>query len=213
MSKNNTKAVQAGILVVNFICVIITCYIYDMNKWIGNDKAERQLQDNRFYQGFWRKCVYKTMAKESTCDTIREWFFSPNLPSWVISGRLMVGFAILGGFMSTIGFLLGSELSTALKSSTKQLVKRASGISMVINGGLLFTTGIWIFVLVARSYNARTINQIAYGCEGCDSGTNLVPSRATYGAIALGCIGIVNGLVATCFGKKYDEYEQANENY
>merc|ERR1711976_731810 len=201
---STTKAVQAGILLVNFICVIITCYIFDMNKWIGNDKADRSLQDNRFYQGFWRKCVYKTVTKEHTCDTIREWFFSPNLPSWVISGRLMVGFAILGGFISTIGFLLGSELSSALKSSTKQLVKRLSGISMVINGCLMF-------VLVARSYNANTIGQIAYGCEGCD-GANLVPSRATYGAIALGCIGFVNGLVATCFGAKKHEYEQAGYN-
>lgn len=121
----------------------------------------------------------------------------------------MVGFAIFGGFISSVGFLLGSELSTALKSSTKQLVKRASGISMVINGGLMFTTGIWIFVLVARSYDSNTIGQIAYGCENCN-GASLVPSRATYGAIALGCIGFVNGLVATCFGSKKHEYEQAN---
>jgi len=179
-----------------------------MNKWIGNDKAERQLQDSRFYQGFWRKCVYKTVTKEHTCDTIREWFFSPNLPSWVIAGRLMVGFAIFGGFISSVGYLLGSDLSKALKSSTKQLVKRASGISMVINGLLMFTTGIWIFVMVARSYNRQTMNQIASGCENCN-GNTMVPSRATYGAIALGCIGFVNGLVATCFGSQKHEYEQA----
>lgn len=119
----------------------------------------------------------------------------------------MVGFAIFGGFISSVGFLLGSDLSTALKSSTKQMVKRASGISMVINGGLMFTTGIWIFVMVARSYNSNTISQVAYGCTNC-SGDNLVPSRATYGAIALGCIGFVNGLVATCFGSKKDEADQ-----
>lgn len=180
-----------------------------MNKWIGNDKAERNLQDNRFYQGFWRKCVYRTTAKESTCETINEWFFSNNLPTWVISGRLMVGFAILGGFLSSIGFLLGSEISTALKSSTKTMVKRMSGISMIINGALLFTTGVWIFSMVARSYNSQTINQIAWHCEGC-AGQKLVPSRATYGAIALGCIGIVNGFIATCFGKQYEAYEQGD---
>lgn len=208
MGRNSTKAVQAGVLIVNFVCVIVTCYIYDMNKWIGNDKAERQLQDTRFYQGFWRRCIYQTMSKDSTCKTIQEWFFSSNLPSWVISGRIMIGFAIIGGFISTVGYLLGSELSTALKSKTKQLVKRLSGISMIINGGLLFTTGVWIFVLVARSYNAKTISQIAYDCQDCVD-TNLVPSRATYGAIALGCLGFVNGLVATCFGKSYEEYEQA----
>jgi len=209
MGKTNAQAVQGTVLLINFICVIVTCYIYDMNKWIGNDKAERHLEDNRFYQGFWRKCVYKTISKESTCDDIDEWFFSSRLPSWVIAGRMMVGFAILGGFISTVGFLLGSELSTALKSSTKQLVKRVSGVSMFINGALMFVTGIWIFVLVARSYNAQTIGQIAYGCEGCES-TKLVPSRATYGAIGLGCIGMVNGLIGACFGKSYEEYEQAD---
>merc|ERR1711976_237309 len=112
MGKSSTKAVQAAVLVINFTVVIITCYIYDMNKWIGNDKAERNTQDNRFYQGFWRKCIYKTVQKESVCDTIDEWFFSPNLPNWMIAGRVMVGFAILGGFISTLGFLMGSELST-----------------------------------------------------------------------------------------------------
>lgn len=211
MGKSSTKAVQAAVLVINFTVVIITCYIYDMNKWIGNDKAERNTQDNRFYQGFWRKCIYKTVQKESVCDTIDEWFFSPNLPNWMIAGRVMVGFAIIGGFISTLGFLMGSELSTALKSSKKMLVKRLSGISMFINGAFLFISGVWIFAMVARRYNQQTIGQIAYGCEGCGS-AKFVPSRATYGAIALGVIGMVNGLVATCFGKQYEEYEETPYN-
>jgi len=194
------------VLIVNFSIVIITCYIFDMNKWIGDDKAQNMVQTVRHYQGFWRKCTINTVKHESTCDFMDEWFFSPKFPSWILAGRIMITFAIIGGFISTIMFLVGSSLSKAMTDTdgspkgSKRMLQRMAGLSMIINGCLVLISGIWIFVMVARNYNAQTANQIFYNGNSGGSSKRFVPSRATYGAIALGVVGIVNGLIGTFMG-------------
>jgi hypothetical protein len=104
------KIVQGVVLVLNFAFTIVLCYLYDMNKWIALEKTN-VIDTIDHHEGFFRQCSVIN-NDQTACEDYDEWIFSPNFPSWILAGRIMLFLAIAGGYLSCLMFLLGSRMST-----------------------------------------------------------------------------------------------------
>jgi len=206
------KIIQGVVLVLNFAFTIVLCYLYDMNKWISQEQTST-IKSIDQYEGFFRQCKVVN-GDETACENYNEWIFSPNFPSWILAGRILLFLAIAGGYLSCLMFLIGSRMSNmfANDESKKLNLRRVASVWFIINGAMVVSTALWIFIMVARTYNRQTASNIWFG--GQSSGGQVqkfIPSTACYTAMVLGVAWLANGLAAMfctggAFGKG-DGYE------
>lgn len=192
------KSVQGIVIALSFLFSVSVCYLYASDDWIHNEKSGQVIETLEMREGFWHRCQTKG-DKVKACDNYDVWFFSPQFPSWILAGRIMLFFAIVIGFASTVGFMMGSRMTAmyANHEDKKMNLRRAASVMIFIAGVLCLTTSLWVFIMTARQYN--DINQIAFGFGNAGQNTKFIPGAATYGSLIMGACWLILGLMA-CFG-------------
>jgi hypothetical protein len=107
-------------------------------------------------------------------------------------------------------------MSCFLERACRKLnIRRGASLWFIINGGMVVTTALWIFIMVARTYNRQTASNIWFGQEASGGQKQkFIPSTACYTAMALGVAWLANGIAAMfCTGGAFGkggEYEAAS---
>lgn len=193
------KSVQGAVIALNFLFSISLCYIYVSDSWIQSEKQNQVIESITHQEGFFWRCVDYGEGKAKACDDFDTWIFSPEFPSWILAGRIMLFFAIVIGFGSTVGFMMGSRMTTMYENhpGKKLTLRRASSVMVFLAGTFCITTALWVFIMTARQYNDTSM--IFYGSQGqMNSNMKFIPGAACYGSIVMGALWLGLGIMA-CF--------------
>jgi hypothetical protein len=200
------KFMQIAVLVVNFVFTVILCYLYDLNNWITDDKADQVIKTTHKYEGFWRICTEIQAGGGLSCEKYDEWIFSPKFPGWILTGRILIGLAIFLGYGACLGLLLGSQISTAVKGDTKKALRLGSTVAVVCSGAMCMTTGIYVFVMMLQDHQEKMwmgSRSFAIG-----STTALIPSTSTYVAVFMGAAWTLVGAIGLCCSADDEKEEE-----
>lgn len=193
------KAVQGAVIALNFLFTVSLCYIYVSDNWVQNEKKGQTIETVTHQEGFWWRCVDYGDGKQKACDDFDEWIFSPTFPSWILAGRVMLFLAIAIGFASTLGFMMGSRMTTMYENSpgSKLMLRRASSVMVFLAGAFCITTALWVFIMTAKQYG--DFHSVYYGQgQGLHNGMKFIPGAACYGSIIMGSLWLGLGVMA-CF--------------
>jgi len=205
-----SKIIQGVVLTLNFIFCVLLCYLYDTNKWITDDPSKKLVQTEQQYEGFWRICTV-LQSGATSCEKYKQAFFDPQFPGWILAGRIMLGLAVLLGFVACLGLLLGSDIATAISNrSTKKTARLVSAILVTIAGALTCTTGLYVFIMMVQNQHAQ------YFFDPDHPGRNhaqSIPTTATYSSAIMGGLWVVTGLVGLFCSGSSDTEDEGMEMY
>merc|ERR1719219_818152 len=75
-------------------------------------------------------------------------------------------------------------------------MRRIASVMFIVSACMVMTTGLWIFILVAREYTALTAGQIWMGAGSNNVVQKYIPSTACYTTFAIGCLMLGNAIAA-----------------
>jgi len=192
------KSVQGIVIALSFLFSVSICYLYASDDWIHNEKTG-VIETQEMREGFWYRCTI-TGDTLKACDNYDLWIFSSMFPSWILAGRVLLFFAIVFGFGSTLAFMMGSRMTNMYSNheDKKMNLRRVASVMIFLAGIFCLTAALWVFIMTARQYN--DINQIAIGFGNQGTGQHkFIPGGATYGSLLMGACWLILGLMA-CFG-------------